>query len=118
MTNPRSPYRIGAFFVVLSAVLHLIAPVVSGFDATGWQLAVIGVIYVAAAAGLMRDWRWLAYVMLFVMMIGSIAAITGIWALAAVPGWVYGAITIANWAAVIALFLALWRPAQKEAAPV
>jgi len=112
MTDARSPYRIGAVFLAISAVLHLISPIFAGFSGQAPMLFLIGLVYLAATWGLMQNWRWLAYVMLFVLMIGSIASVTQIWALAAVPGWIYAGIFIANWLAVLTLFLALWRPAR------
>lgn len=110
MTTTQSPYRIGAVFLAISAILHLISPLFAGFIGQAPVLFVIGLIYLSAAWGLIRGMRWLAYGMFIVLMIGSIAALTGIWALSPVPGWIYAGIFIANWAAIIALFLALWRP--------
>ena len=113
--NMRGPYRNGALFLLISAILHLIAPIVSGFSGDGLMLAAVGVFYLVATWGLLRGMRWLAYVMFIVLMVGSIAALTGIWALGPVPGWVYAGIVIANWIAVVMLFIALWRPAPKTA---
>jgi len=113
MTDARSPYRVGAVFLAISAILHLISPVFAGFAGQALGLFAIGVIYLAAAWGLMQRWRWLAYVVFLVLMIGSIAALTGIWALAPVPGWIYASIFFANWAVAVALFIALWRPNRK-----
>ena len=117
MTDLRNPYRIGAFFIGLSGIMHLAAPVLSGFAGLGPMLGVIGLAYLAAAWGLFQGWRWLAYVMLFVMMGGSIAALTGIWAYGAVPGWVFAMIFALNWLAVLGLFAALWRAAPQAAQP-
>lgn len=110
MTDARSPYRIGATFLAISAIFHLISPIFAGFDGQALMLFGVGLVYLAAAWGLMQNWRWLAYVVFIVLMISSIAALTGIWALAQVPGWIYAAIFIANWIAILVLFFTLWRP--------
>jgi glycerol-3-phosphate acyltransferase PlsY len=110
MTDVRKPYRLGAVFLAISAILHLMSPLFAGFNGQAPVLFIVGVVYFAAAWGLMRTWRWLAYVVFVVLMIGSVAALLGVWAQAPVPGWIYAGIFIANWGAVLALFFALWRP--------
>ena len=110
MTDPRSPYRTGALFVALSAALHLIAPVISLGARDGLMLLPFGIVYLALAWGLMRGWRWLAYVTFLIMLIGISATMTGIWAISPVPPWIYIAIALANACAAVALFVALWRP--------
>lgn len=112
MKDVRSPYRIGAFFLAISALLHLISPIFAGFAGQAPVLFATGIVYLGAAWGLVQNWRWLAYVVFIVLMIGSIAALAGIWALAPVPGWIYATIFISNWIAILALFVALWRPNQ------
>lgn len=110
MTDARSPYRIGAVFMGLSGLLHLIAPVFAGFGGQSPLMFAIGIVILGGSWGLMQNWRWLAYGALLMMIGGSVMALTGVWALAPVPGWIYGAIFLVNWAAVVALFMVLWRP--------
>ena len=116
MTDMRGPYRSGALFVGISAVLHLIAPVFGGFGTDALTLFVVGFVYAAIAYGLLQGYRWLAYVTFLLMMAGSVVAITGIWALGSVPGWIYAGIVVADWLAVFALFAALWRARPAAAA--
>lgn len=110
MIDARSPYRIGAVFLGISAILHLIAPLFAGLSGQAPILFVFGVVYVIAVWGLMRAMRWLAYVVMLVLMVGSVIAMTGIWAMAPVPGWIYAGIVFANWSAVLSLAAVLWRP--------
>ena len=110
MTDPRSPYRTGALLVLLSAAFHLIAPLISLGARDGLMLLPVGIVYVAFAWGLMRGWRWLAYVTFLIMLIGISAAMTGIWSISPVPSWIYIGIALANICAALALFVALWRP--------
>ncbi|MEL6688814.1 MAG: hypothetical protein AAFP28_00730 [Pseudomonadota bacterium] len=116
MTDMRGPYRTGALFVGISAVLHLIAPVFGGFGTDALTLFVVGIVYMAIAYGLLQGYRWLAYLTFLLMMAGSVVAITGIWGLGPVPGWIYAGIVIADWLAVLALFAALWRSRPSVAA--
>lgn len=109
MIDVQGPYRVGATFVGVSALLHLIARVFGGAAPVSLALFAIGLVYVAMAYGLFQGWRWLAYLTFLVMMGGSIAALTQIWALGPVPGWIYAGIVGANWLAVLALFVPLWR---------
>jgi len=110
VTDPRSPYRTGALFVLISAALHFLAPTISQLSSDGMLLLPFGILYGAMAWGLMRNWRWLAYVSFLTMLIGTSAALTGIWAASPVPSWVYLGIVIANFLAALSLFVALWRP--------
>lgn len=115
MTAAKGPYRIGALFIGLSAFFHLIAPLFAGFSADALNLFVAGLVYISVAYGLMHGLRWLAYLAFIVLMGGSIVAITGIWSLGPVPGWIYPAIVITDWMAVLALFAALWRSREPAA---
>lgn len=107
----RGPYRVGAFFVLISAVLHLLAPLVGGFHPDALILIPIGALYLAVTYGLLRGWRWLAYLSFFGLAIGGIAALNMIWSASPVPFWWYGLIAAADGLGVIGLFVALWKPA-------
>lgn len=115
MFRHSTAYGLAALFVFISAVLHLIAPFVSGFSAAGWQLVPFGIVYVAIGYGLMRGMRWLAWLTLFVMMAGGIAALGAYFGVSAVPAWLYLLIVVADWLAAACLFAILWMPKRAAA---
>lgn len=116
MIDVRGPYRIAALCVLISAVLHLIAPLLGGFSDWALRLFPIGFLYLAIAIGLFRGWRWLAYVTLWILMIGGSIALSFVWADTNVPGWLFGAIAFVDLLGVLALFAALWKPNPARAA--
>ncbi len=114
MLDFERPYLAGAALIFISALLHFVALVLSGFSGIGLTLGVAGLIYVVFAYGLAKGLRWLAYVAFVVVFIGLSAALSNIYASGPVPGWVFAAIAVADLLAVIVLFIALWRPAPTE----
>lgn len=115
MAKAKGLLRWGANFTVLSVGLHILGLGLSGFGAQAVPLAIIGLIFAALAYGLMQGLRWLGYVTFIALLIGTIAAVSNIWSVGAVPGWVYISIAAANLAGVCALFLALWKPSPTPA---
>lgn len=111
MTDPRSPYRAGAFFIGLSAALHFVT-LVFGLSAPVPMMQAVGVFYLLVMIGLMQGWRWLAYLAFFMLAIGGIAALGWSFGTSRVPGGVFFAIFIVDFLAVAGLFVALWRPAE------
>jgi len=111
MTLFQGPYRWGALFVLISALLHLAAPIVGGFGGMGATLAIIGLIYLGFSYGLARGHRWLAYIVFVVFFIGLSASLGSLTGNGSIPGWIFAGISLANIMALIALFAALWRPA-------
>ncbi|MEL6573200.1 MAG: hypothetical protein AAFQ64_16175 [Pseudomonadota bacterium] len=116
MAIVKGSLRWGANFVGLSAALHLIAPFLGGFGGISPALAGLGIVYLVMAYGLYQNVRWVGYVAFLAMFIGLSAAISNIWTPGPVPGWLFMAISAANVAAVIALFIALWQ-SRPEPAP-
>ena len=116
MPLTKGPLRWGANFVALSGVLHIAAPVLSGFSSFGLGLAGLGVVYLAMAYGLFQNMRWVGYIAFLVMFIGLSAALSNIWSAGPVPGWLFIAIAVANIGAVVTLFIALWRARPEPAA--
>jgi len=114
MIDVRSQYRVGALFIALSGLLHISALVLSGFAPSSFLLGGVGVLWLFVAVGLLRNMRWLAYLAFLLAMIGGIAALSGAWTAGPVPHWVYLGIATAHLGAVLALFVALWRPALVE----
>ncbi|MEM7438129.1 MAG: hypothetical protein AAF393_00920 [Pseudomonadota bacterium] len=109
MIDVKGPYRNGAVFVALSALLHAIAPILGGFSQDALTLFVFGVVYAGIALGLFQGMRWLVYIAFLMMIGGSIVALSYVWALGPVPSWIYTGIFAANWLAATGLFLALWK---------
>ena len=116
MTFLHGPFRGAIPFVLLSAILHLIAPILSLFAGLGPMLAVIGLVYLAFAYGLSHGMRWLAYIVFVVMFVGLSAAISNIWANGPVPGWLFVGFVFTNSLAILALFLALWKSPETKPA--
>ena len=107
----RGPYRVGAFFLLISAALHILAPLVGGFSSPVPIFVGVGLVYVVIALGRYRGWRWLAYIAFLVMMIGGIIALSALWSPSAIPSWWTVLIIAADWLGAAALFAALWRAA-------
>jgi hypothetical protein len=115
MINLRGPYRIGAFFALLSAALHILVIMVGGAAPEAITLVAVGLVYLAIGYGLLRGMRWLAFIAFFVFFIGAIFVMANIWTLSAVPSWWFALATAINILAVVGLFAALWRPAPTTA---
>ncbi len=115
MTKTKGAMRWAANFVALSAGLHVLAVIIGGFGAAAGPLLAVAVIYAGFAYGLLRGWRWLAYIAFVVLLIGTSFAVSNIWALGDVPGWIYAGIACTNLLAVVALFGALWQSPEPVA---
>lgn len=102
-------FRFAAAFAGLSGVLHLLAPVLSGFASEAWIVVPFGVIYLILAYGLFMGWRWLAWLAFFWSFAGIAGAISQMWTPGAVPAWLFQAIFVANALMVVGLFGGLWR---------
>lgn len=103
------PFRAAILFFLISALLHLVAPFLSGFGADGLMLAAMLPVFAVMIWGLAQDWRWFAYLCFFIGAIAGIVALSFVWSTNPVPSWIYVSIMVANWLAAGALFLALWR---------
>ncbi|MCO4846585.1 MAG: hypothetical protein KC448_01270 [Yoonia sp.] len=112
MTQSKNALRWGANFTALSAGLHILAFVVGGFRADALQLLPIGIVYAGFAYGLFQGWRLMAYIVFIVILIGTIMAVSRIWALGDVPGWLYAGIALANLLSAASLFAAIWKTPQ------
>ncbi len=114
MIDPRGPYRIGAFFIAISAILHMLAFLVGGFASAALMLIPIGLMYLGFAYGLASGWRWMAYLTFIIALIGSLLAFGSSMGSGPIPAWWWLLIVIADVGAVLGLLPALWRarPAQ------
>ena len=102
-------FRFAATFAGLSGVLHVAAPVLSGFASEAWIVVPFGVIYLILAYGLTMGWRWLAWLAFFWSFAGIAGAISQIWSIGGVPAWLFQAILAVNVLLVMGLFARLWR---------
>ncbi|MEJ6403254.1 hypothetical protein [Yoonia sp. 2307UL14-13] len=110
MPSLSGQYGVGAFFVLISALLHLAALVFGGFSTDAIGLGVAGVVYLIIVAGLTRNMRWLAWITFFLVGIGGSVALSYVWADTTVPTWIFIGIVVADWLAALGLFVALWKP--------
>jgi hypothetical protein len=109
MIDAKGPYRIGALFVALSGIVHILGVLVSGFASGSQVLLPGGILYLGFAYGLLQGWRSLAYLVFVVMMAGSVVALTSAWSTPGVPTWIFLSIFVLDWLTVFALFGALWK---------
>lgn len=105
MNGLASPQRIGALFIALSGVLHILSGVFAG---AGPALIVIGVLYLLMAEGLRRGWRWLAYIGFVMTLFGSVLAYATIGSDVLLPDPYSLLIMLADFGCAVALFIALW----------
>jgi hypothetical protein len=115
MVQSRNALRWAANFVALSAGLHILAALISGFSSETMRLLPVVVVFAGFAFGLLQGWRWLAYIVFIVLLIEASFAISNFWANGDVPGWVYVGIAVANFASVVALFAELWMAPNESA---
>lgn len=114
MTRAKGSLRWSANFVALSAGLHILALIVGGFSAEALRLLPFGIVYAGFAYGLLQGWRWLAYIVFVILLIGTSLSVSQIWAFGDVPGWLYSGIAVANLLSIVALFGALWQSPNVE----
>ncbi|NVK31580.1 MAG: hypothetical protein HWE20_11275 [Gammaproteobacteria bacterium] len=107
-----------ALVILISAVLHLVAPVVSRLSMEGLMLVPAALIYGLLARAIWRGARWAQWLTLFVALFGIAVSVRGYLTAGAVPSWVYLQIIIADALAAGLLFVLLWgeAPAVKKAA--
>jgi len=100
---------------MLSAALHLVGTVLSGFSPVGLFLIGPAVLYLALAAGVSRGWLWTAWIALICMLGGMAGTVAELMAASTVPDWVLWGILGADLGAALVLFGGLWagRAAQE-----
>lgn len=106
----RSPLQRAGVAIAVSGVLHLIAPLVSGFAAASLLLVIAGLLDLAIGEGLRRELRWLGWIAFVLMLIGSLLAWSAVGRPGPVPVWLLWLILVADLAAAGNLFMALWKP--------
>lgn len=105
MINVQGIYGKAGLFLLISAGLHLVYFLVTGFGE--FPMLIFATLYAVFAIGVMRPMRWLAYIVFVVMLFGIIVS----YALndGGLAGFVSWGITIAELGAAICLFIYLWR---------
>lgn len=106
---------IAAIITALSAILHFLAPLVSGFSSEGLMLVPFGIAYAVIAYFVAPNRRWLAWISFLILMFTGIAALSGFMGTSDVPSWNYFLILMANWSAATLLFIYLWLDKPKAA---
>lgn len=107
-------YLSAAVFLLVSGVLHLGVTLLGGFSTFGLLLALVAPFYGLIALGLLRNWRWLAWLAFVLLLIGSVGAFTETAGPITGPAWIYWVILLANLGALVTLFTILWRPARQK----
>ncbi|WP_152544504.1 hypothetical protein [Actibacterium mucosum] len=105
--KPQGMLGWAGLFILISGILHIVAPVFTGFSAAGLQLVPIGIVYALLGWGLMRGWSRLAcatYLIVLILVLMAFGSMGG-----AVPIWLTGLIIAADVAGLVALFLYIWR---------
>lgn len=100
--------KAAAGFIGFSAVLHLIAPLLSDFSSDGLVLLPFAFIYGFLAWMVSRNTRWAMWLSFLLTLFFGIAGMSGFLSPATVPGWVSFLIWVADWLAAGCLFLLLW----------
>lgn len=107
---PFGSLKVAGQFLLLSALLHLPAPILSGFAPVGWFMLGVSALYLVMSSGLTRGLRWFGYVTFVFMLIGMCGAYISL-ATTPVPHGLIWAIIAVDFLVAINLFVALWRSA-------
>lgn len=102
--------RLAAIFVLISAVLHVIAAILSGFAWEGLKLLPFAAIYGLLGLGLMQGRRWVAWLTFLMMLVFSFFALMmSLEDFPEVPPQVSAMIVAADWLTAACLLVVLWR---------
>gem|GEM_PF-4411794 len=103
-------YKLGALFVAISAMLHLVSPIFArGLTQDALILLPIGALYLFFAWGLRAKMRWVAHLAFIILLLGTLIAFGFSFNGTTVPAWAYGSMALANTVALASLFICLWR---------
>jgi len=100
--------KLAAIMIAISAVLHLIAPLMSSFSAEGLDLLPFALVYAVLAWLVWKNKRWATWVAFLVTLFFGIFGLAGFLSPDTIPGWVSLGIWVTDWIAAICLFLVLW----------
>lgn len=100
--------KVAGQFLLISALLHIPAPILSGFAPVGWFMLGVAVFYVVLSMGLTRGVRPLGYIVFMCMLIGMCGAYISL-ATTPLPHWLIWSIIAVDALVALNLFAALWR---------
>jgi len=102
-----------ALLIVVSAILHLVTPLLAGgLTPDAMFMMQGGILYLVLAFGLNRNWRWIAYLAFIMMLAGTIISLGFSFDGTTIPAWLYSVNAAFSFLAAIVLFVSLWRPRQ------
>ena len=104
---------LASFLMLLSAGLLILLPPLFGYGSAGILLIPVGIVYGAIACILPSNRRWLAWLALFVVLFGGIAAMSATLESTGFQSWWNGLMIVSNWLAAAALFAHLWQGKPK-----
>jgi hypothetical protein len=109
MTRHDRKYTAAATLLFVSAALHV--PIAAlAFVTFGMQMVVAVVIWCGLGLGLLKSWRWCAYLALLGMFFGVSAALAGAMDTAGVASTLFWIISIVDAVAGAILLSLLWAP--------
>ncbi|MEL7275878.1 MAG: hypothetical protein AAGK98_05345 [Pseudomonadota bacterium] len=108
--------RSATYFIAVSAALHGVGCILSGFSAQGLFMLLPALLFAGLWVGLTRGIRGMGWISLFLMIGSAAAALSNALSPSTVPDGVFWAILMVNIAAAGALFAAIWRGPTADAA--
>ena len=103
-------FKLGSLFLILSAVFHVVAVVLSRFSPDAMILLLPAVVYVPLAWALNNRQRWAAWITFIFMLVGMIGALSNINSGSSVPDWLFYTIALLDILVAGCMFVVLWRP--------
>ena len=100
---------LSTLFILISAVFHVISPVLSSFSSFSLVLFGTGIIYGILGYLTAKNFRALAWLMFLVMLFGGVISFALSMNDTSVPNWLFSLIMLADWAAALMLFGYLWK---------
>jgi len=102
-----SHYKNAGLFLIISGLLHIPMFLVGGFTSKTIQMFIVGLVWIALGVGLRRQMKYLPCVVYVLMLVGMVAALTGLNA-GPVPNWWWWLIFLADLIAAFFLFRLIW----------
>ncbi|SHH98481.1 hypothetical protein [Marivita hallyeonensis] len=96
------------YFLLLSAVLHVIGSFLSGFTTVGLFLLFPAALYTAFFFGLRRGLDWVAWLALVCMLGGMAGTVLELTKASSVSGWILWGILAADFCAAVLLGRMIW----------
>lgn len=109
MGNRSTTLQFAALFLFASAFLHMVVPLLAGFNVETLVFATAGLVLIVIGLGLLKNMRWLAWLTFFAALIGGIVSLNGAMTPTVIPNWVYASIMTADWLCAAMLFFHLWK---------